>query len=176
MARIVLEANEFITGIGIHVRGELVLDPLPSGEVSGVLVAVLPHGPPRFEDGTRRSGSDLSGSGQAMLADAADHEGMGVGVESVELRGNVMLRANVVVAEGLRRDLTGIGGDVVVVGGGMGGGGRAEEEDLGERNGGLRLRRKDDVRVVGRKWGEIRVVVVKEIGFGFAGIHGVEMR
>ena len=59
LIRIVFEAKEFVTGIGVHVCGELVLDSLPSGQVSGVLVAVLPHGAPRFEDGARRGGSDL---------------------------------------------------------------------------------------------------------------------
>ncbi|KAE8709395.1 hypothetical protein F3Y22_tig00110332pilonHSYRG01436 [Hibiscus syriacus] len=46
---IAFEAKEFVTGTRVHMRDELVLDPLPSGEVSSVLVTVLPNGAPRFE-------------------------------------------------------------------------------------------------------------------------------
>lgn len=73
LLRIVLEAEEFVTVL-VDVSGELVLDPLPSREVSRVLVAVLPDGAPRLEDGARSGGADLRRRGEAALEEAADHE------------------------------------------------------------------------------------------------------
>lgn len=90
---VVLEAEEFVT-VRVDVSGELVLDPLPSREVSGVLVAVLPDGAPGLEDGAGRGGADLRRRGEAALEEAADHEGVGLRVEGVELRRDVGLGAD----------------------------------------------------------------------------------
>lgn len=88
---IVLKAQEEVVTVMVMVggSGELVLDAFPGGEVGGVLVAILPDGAPAGEDGGRSGGADLVGSGEAALEDAADHQGMGLGVEGVELGGDV---------------------------------------------------------------------------------------
>lgn len=57
----------------VDARGELVLDSLPRGEVCGFLVAVLPDGAPRLEDGAWGCGADLGGGGEAVLEEALDH-------------------------------------------------------------------------------------------------------
>lgn len=94
LLRIVLEAKEFVTVVWIHVCGELILDALPRGEVGGVFVAVLPDGTPRLEDGAWGCEADLRRCGEALLEEAADHEGVRFRVEGVELGGDVRLRAD----------------------------------------------------------------------------------
>lgn len=138
LPRVVLEAEELVARGRVEARGELVLDPFPGGEVGGVLVAVFPDGAPGFEDGARGGDADLGGGGEAAFAEAEDHEGVGVGVEGVELGGDVWLRVDVVPVSGdLVRDrdrnrnprvwdFGGFGGGVVGGGvlfvGGVGGG------------------------------------------------------
>ena len=65
------------------------MDSLPRGEVRGVLIAVFPDGAPRLKDG-----ADLRRCGQAVLEEAANHEGVGFRVEGVELGGDVRLRVD----------------------------------------------------------------------------------
>lgn len=101
LPRVVFKAEELVAGGGIEARGELVLDPFPRRDVGGVLVAVLPDGAPRFEDGARGGDADLGGGGEAAFAEAEDHEGVGFGVECVELGGDVRLRVDVVPVSGL---------------------------------------------------------------------------
>lgn len=91
---IVLEAEEFVTVL-VDMGGELVLDALPRGEVSRVLVPVLPDGAPRLEHGSRRGGSDLSRVGEPALQEAPNHQGVGLRVESVELGRDMGLRTDV---------------------------------------------------------------------------------
>nr|POE45710.1 hypothetical protein CFP56_05599 [Quercus suber] len=62
-----------------------VLDLLPCG----VLIAVFLDGVPRLQDG-----ADLRQRGQAVLEEAANHEGVGFRVEGVELEGDVGLQAD----------------------------------------------------------------------------------
>lgn len=137
LLRIVFEAKEFVTGVRVHVRGELVLDSLPRGEVGGVLVAVFPDGAPRLQDGAWSGGADLRRRGQAVLEEAADHEGVGFRVEGVELGGDVGLRADDVEL-GLRCRV-GLAVRVGVGFGRVGGGGRGrggtEEDDFWEGKG-----------------------------------------
>ena len=108
------------------------MDSLPRGEVRGVLVAVFPDGAPRLKDG-----ADLRWCGQAVLEEAANHEGVGFRVEGVELGGDVRLRADdmelgllclvwLVVRVGVGFGLVG--------GGGKGRGGM-EEDDFWEGKG-----------------------------------------
>lgn len=59
--------------VRVDVGGELVLDAFPGGEVGGLLVAVLPDGAPRLEDGAGGGGADLGRGGKAVLEEAADH-------------------------------------------------------------------------------------------------------
>lgn len=91
---VVLETQEFVTVL-VDMGGELVLDALPCGDVSGVLVAVLPDDPPGLENGSGRGGPDLGRVGEAALEKALDHEGMGLRVEGVELGRDVGLRGDV---------------------------------------------------------------------------------
>ena len=95
------DVGDALRGVGLEVevppvgrRGELVLDALPRGEVGGVLVPVLPDGPPRGEHGERRGGADLVGGGGAAGEDAAQHEPVRGGAEGVELRGDVRGRVD----------------------------------------------------------------------------------
>lgn len=121
---IVLETEEFIT-ILVDMGGELVLDALPSGEVSGVLVAVLPDGAPRLEHRSWRGGSDLGWGGEPALQEAANHQGMGLRVESVELGGDMGIGTNIerlvmmvlVGIGGIR--VRGLSGNVIVLVGGV---------------------------------------------------------
>ena len=80
---VVFEAEEIIAAGD---DGELVLDTFPRREVGGVLVTVFPDGAPRLEDGVWSCGADLGGGGEAVLEEAEGHEGVGGGVECVELR------------------------------------------------------------------------------------------
>lgn len=68
---------------------KLVLYTLPRGEVRCILVPVLPDGAPRLEDSAWGGDADLSRSRESMLADAADHERVRLGVEGIELGGDV---------------------------------------------------------------------------------------
>lgn len=86
---VILEAKKFITGGGVHMGGKLVLDALPCGEVRGILVSVLPDGAPRLEDSAWGGDADLSRGRESVLADAAEHEGVRLGVEGIELGGDV---------------------------------------------------------------------------------------
>ena len=147
LVRVVLEAEEGVT-VGIEVRLELVLDALPGSEVCGFLVAVLPDGAPGLEDGAGGGVDDLGGGGEAAVEEGADHEGVGFGVEGVELGGDVGFRGDEegrrgrgfggVVGLGCARGLgLGVGGvRWGVVGGGVGrrrvGGGRGRGEEEGE--------------------------------------------
>jgi hypothetical protein len=191
---IVLETQKFITVL-VEVSAELVLDALPGRDVSRVLISVLPDGAPRLEYVTRRGVSDLGRAGEPGLHEAPDHQGMGLGVEGVELGRDVGLRADVErrgfhVGNRARVRV----GNVVVFGRGVsrgrGGGGRAEQVDFREREQGV-----DDVVVLregngrlglddrGRWWAQIMmvevvvemVVVIEEIFFCFVGIHGIEV-
>ena len=108
------------------------MDSLPRGEVRGVLIAVFPDGAPRLKDG-----ADLRRCGQAVLEEAANHEGVGFRVEGVELGGDVRLRVDDVEL-GLHclvwlvvRVGVGFG---LVEGGGKGWGG-TEEDDFWEGKG-----------------------------------------
>lgn len=95
LLRIVFEAKELVTVGRVDVGRELVLDALPRGEVGGVLVAVFPDSAPGLEHGPRRGGADLARGGEPVLQEAADHQGVGLRVEGVELGGDVGLRADV---------------------------------------------------------------------------------
>ena len=108
------------------------MDSLPRGEVRGVLGAIFPNSVPRLKDG-----ADLYRRGQAMLEEAANHEGVGFWVEGVELGGDVRLRADDVEL-GLHclvwlvvRVEVGFG----LVGGGGKGRGGMEEDDFWEGKG-----------------------------------------
>lgn len=83
MLSVVFEAEELVVAGD---DGELVLDPFPRREVGGVLVTVFPDGAPRLEDGLWGCDADLGGGGETVLAEAEGHEGVGGGVECVELR------------------------------------------------------------------------------------------
>lgn len=167
---IVLEAKKLVASV-IHVGGELVLDPLPGGEVGGLLVAVLPDGAPGLEHGPRGGISDLERGGEAVLEDAADHEGVGLRVEGVELGGNVGLRGDeegLVRGDTCRRVSGGAGGGVA---GRLGGRG-AEEDYFGKGKGGV----VGHVVLVGNH-GRRRVqmmMIEEEILLAFTGIHGGE--
>ena len=102
-----------------------------------VLVAVFPNGAPQLQDGLWSGGADLHRRGQAMLEEAADHEGVGFRVEGVELGGDVGLWVDDVEL-GLRclvglvvRGGVGFGR----VGGGGRGRGGTEEDDFWEGKG-----------------------------------------
>lgn len=115
MLGIVFEAKELVTGGRVDVGRELVLDALPRGEVGGVLVAVFPDGAPGLEHGARRGGTDLGWGGEPVLEEAADHQGVRLRVEGVELGGDVGLRADVELRSRV------CGGAMVWFGGGVGG-------------------------------------------------------
>lgn len=182
---IILEVQELITGAGVDVGGELLLDALPRGEVGRVLVPVLPHRAPGLEDGAGRGGPNLGGGRQALLEDALDHEGVGIRVEGVELGRDVGVGAN--VREGMVGILVppaaaslggygsgcrggggggGLGDGVLVVGGrggGLGVGGAEEDHREGGFVGGIgvgdgRLRLGQERRR--RRGGQAVVVVV----------------
>ncbi|KAG6665526.1 hypothetical protein CIPAW_02G167100 [Carya illinoinensis] len=183
---IVFEAEELITGGGVDVGGELVLDALPGGKVRGVLVAVLPDGAPGLEDGPGCGSADLSRGGESLLQEAADHQGVGLRIEGVELGRDVGLGADMEFGDrGWGRLDRRVGGAVARRGrrgrGRRGGGGGAEKGDFGEGesgvvlgfvlNGRLGL---EDLR--GLLWWVqmmgVEVVVREEVVFGFVGIHG----
>lgn len=86
LLRIVFEKKEFVTVFFVAAGAELVLDAFPRREEGGALVAVLPDGAPALEHRTRGRGADFVGGGETVLKDAADHEGVRVGIERVKLR------------------------------------------------------------------------------------------
>lgn len=98
---VVFKAEELVSRGGVEASGELVLDAFPRGDVGGVLVAVFPDGAPGLEDGARGGDADLGGGGEAAFAEAEDHEGVGIGVEGVELGGDVGVWVDVVPVSGL---------------------------------------------------------------------------
>lgn len=160
---IVLETEKLVT-VGVDVGGELVLDALPGREVGRVLVPVLPDGAPRLEDGARRGGADLGRRGEAALQEAADHQGVGLRVEGVELGGDVGLRTDVE----RRRRAAVVGGGGVGVGVGNRVCGAVVSRSVvvlvggvGRRGGGGRGPEDYDFRE-----GEGRVVVVIWVGNG----------
>lgn len=95
LLRVVLEAKKFVTGSGVNMGREFLLDALPTRHIGGILVTVLPDGPPRFQDGVGRSSADLVGGSQAVLENAANHKRVRFRIECVELRGYMRLGVNV---------------------------------------------------------------------------------
>lgn len=95
MIRIILEAEKFVTVRRIDMNVELVLNPLPRSEVRRVLIPVLPDRPPAGEHRSWRSGANLLGRSWAAFAETLQHQSMRLLVESVELRGDMRLGANV---------------------------------------------------------------------------------
>lgn len=76
---------------------KLVLNPLPGSEVSSVLISVLPDSTPAGKDRRRCSRADLLGRGSPALAEALQHQSMGLLVKRIELRRNMGLRADVLL-------------------------------------------------------------------------------
>lgn len=185
---IVLEIEKFVT-VFVDRGRELVLDSLPSGEIRGVLVPVLPHGAPRLEDGARRGGAYLTRRREAVLENAADHERVRLGIEGVELRRYVRLGRDVegrfveILGSGcrVRGELTQTSGvSRGIVGGGVARGRRRrrpEEHNFRQRERRLAVVRIGNGRLrfndLGGKWVQIivKTMVVEEILFNFARIH-----
>lgn len=91
---IVLETEKFVT-VFVDRRRELVLDSLPRRQIRSVLVPVLPHRPPRLENGARRGGAYLTRRREAVLENATDHQRVRLGIKRVELRRYMRLRRDI---------------------------------------------------------------------------------
>lgn len=95
----ILKTNVPITGI-IDTSDELVLNPFPTSEIRGVLVAVSPDEAPGVEDVVGDGGADEVGGREAGGEEGGEHEGVRGGGEGVELGGNVGFRVDEVGGDG----------------------------------------------------------------------------